>query len=86
MDIGNHIGSGERKQLVVALDIAGKVRKTRAPVLRFAQAKTLDHSAHGSIQDGDAMAQDFGKRLGAGIDERFHALHFRPRPKPQSVQ
>ena len=82
MDVANHVWAGQAEQLVVAFDVFGKIFESRtlatgagvalAPVLGFAQFEALDHSAHGAVQNGNALGQDAGQCLGAGIANGFH--------------
>ena len=77
VNVLNHVGAGEGEQLVVALHVAPKIGKALAPVLRFVQLEALDHGAHCAVQNYDALAQNVGQRLGAGVGKWLHALNFR---------
>jgi hypothetical protein len=73
VDVADHVGPREAEQLVVALHVLVEVLEALTPVLGLAQLEALDHGAHGAIEDGDAVLQDVGQRLGAGVGGRFHA-------------
>jgi len=67
VDAPDNLGLGEEQQIVVALQIVGVVPEALAPVIGLAQAMTLDHGAHGPVQDEDALFQesgDFGAAIG----------------------
>jgi hypothetical protein len=60
---------GQHQQVVVALHVAGPVGETGAAIIRFLQLVTLDHGAHGPIQDEDAAAgqvEEFAAAVGHG--------------------
>ena len=65
VDFLDDVGSGEREQLVVALDIAREVFEALAPVLRLVQLEALNHGAHGPIQNDQALAQSDRQVLSA---------------------
>ncbi len=73
MDVADHVRARQAQQFVVALHVLVEVLETLAAVLRLAQLEALDHGAHGTVEDGDALREDGGQRLGAGVDGRFHA-------------
>jgi hypothetical protein len=83
VDVADDVGPGQAQQLVVALDVFGKVLEalasaigagSLAPVLRLGQLEALDHGAHGAVEDDDAVLQDVGQRLGAGVVTGFMGL------------
>jgi hypothetical protein len=67
VDVADHVRARQAQQLVVALHVLVKVFEALAPVLRLAELEALDHGAHGAVQDGDALREDGGQRLGAGV-------------------
>ena len=77
MDVLDDIGPRQAQQLIVALDVLVKVLEAFAAVLGFAQLEALDHGAHRAIKNGNALFQDGGELLSAGIDDGLHACHFR---------
>ena len=58
MDITNNPRLGQRQEIVVALEIAGMLLKTLAPVPGLVQLVTLDHGAHGTVQNQDPFRQE----------------------------
>ena len=44
------------------------VLEALAAVLRLAQLEALDHGAHGAVEDGDALLEQAGQGLAAGVD------------------
>ncbi len=45
------------QQVVVALQVTRPVAETLAAVVRFAQLVALDHGAHGTVQEQDALLE-----------------------------
>ena len=82
VDVADHIGAGQAQQLVVALDVFGEVLETLAPVVGLRQFEALDHGAHGPVQDGDAVFEDVGQRLSAGVNQGFHASIVKTSERP----
>jgi hypothetical protein len=41
--------------------------------MRFGEFQALHHGAHGAIQNQNALSQQVGKRLGAGVGRKGHA-------------
>ncbi len=82
MDVADHVGAGERQQLVVALDVmrevleavahAARARVALAPVLGLPQLEALDHGAHGAVKNDEALGKDGGKLFGAGVLGQAH--------------
>ena len=64
VNAADDIGPGQGQQVVVALEIAGVSRKALAAVIRFLQARLLDHGSHGPVQDQDAVLQGLFQRGG----------------------
>ena len=57
VNLANDVRLRDRQQIVVALDVAGPVRKARAAIVRLAELVALDHRAHGAVEHQDALAQ-----------------------------
>ena len=84
MDVADDVGAGNAEQLVVAFNVAVKVFETAAlatrtgitvaAVLGFAELEALDHGAHGTVQNGDAVGQNAGQGLGAGVRNSLHGM------------
>ena len=55
VDAADDLRLGQHQQVVVALQVAGPVGKALAPVIRLLQPVPLDHGAHGTVQDQDAL-------------------------------
>ena len=79
VDVLNDIGPSQREQLIVAFDVPLEVLEALAAVLRFVELEALDHRAHRTIEDGDALGKDARQCLAAGVDERLHAANCRNR-------
>ena len=75
VDVTDHIGAGQAQQLVVALDVFGEILEPITPVVGLGQFEALDHGAHGTVKDGDAVLEDLGQRLGAGVSGGLHGLY-----------
>ncbi|MPN12141.1 hypothetical protein SDC9_159453 [bioreactor metagenome] len=88
MDVANHVGTGQRQQLVVALDVMGEVLEALArsigtgialaAILRLAQLETLNHGAHGSVKNDEALGKRCGQLLGSGVGGGGVRLAHRP--------
>jgi hypothetical protein len=57
MDLSDHIWPGKGKKVIVALQVTGVGFETFSPVILFGQAVTLDHGAHGTIEQKDPLSQ-----------------------------
>ena len=69
VNLADHIGTGQRKEVVVAEERGGVGREEVAPEVRFAQAVRLDHGPHCAIEDQDALGgqpSDLPKAIRAG--------------------
>ena len=77
MDVAHQPRLRERKQVVVAAQLARPVAEARAAVVLFGETRALDHGAHGAVQEEDPFAQQrfechqsgrlFDARLFSGI-------------------
>ena len=61
MDLGNHLRTGDREQLVVAFDVVGEVGQPLAAIVGFGELVALDHGAHGTVEDQDAPGEQLAK-------------------------
>jgi len=57
----------ELQQVVVALQVLRVIAEALTAEIRLAELVALDHRAHRAVEDGDALRQDGGQRLGAGV-------------------
>jgi len=57
VDFRDHVRAHQRQQLVVALEILVVLGEALAAEIGLAQLVALDHRAHGTIQDQDALVQ-----------------------------
>ena len=55
MDFPEDIGAGEGEQVVVALEGGGVVGKPVAPEIGLFKPVSLDETAHGPVEDEDAV-------------------------------
>ena len=67
MDIAHHVWLREIEQLVVALQRHRVIGKALAAKRRLVQLALLDHGAHRTIEQHDALAQQSGQRLRTGV-------------------
>ena len=58
VDAPHERGLRQRQQVVVAFQVARPVAETLATELRFVQALTLDHGAHGAVEHQDALGEE----------------------------
>ena len=70
MNLANHIGAREREQFVIALDIAAVRGKARAAIVRLSEFVLLNHRAHRAIKYDNALGENLGQVLCAGIGAR----------------
>jgi hypothetical protein len=59
VDALDDLGLGEHQQVVVALEVLVPVLEAFAAVVGFAQLVALDHGAHRTVEDQDALLQEF---------------------------
>ena len=57
MDFGDHLRTGDREQLVVAFDVVREVGQPLAAIVGLGQLVALDHGAHGTVEDQDALCE-----------------------------
>ena len=55
MDTGDHVGAGQRQQIIIPLYIVYVILKPLPTEGRFVESVALDHRAHGAIHDQDAL-------------------------------
>ena len=55
VDFANHIRAREQQQLVVAFNVVRVVGETLAAVIRLPELVALDHGAHGTVEDENAL-------------------------------
>ena len=60
--IGDDIGPGQRKKIVIARQRIGMLRESLAAEIFLTQGTPLEHGTHGAIQDQDALFQNRLKR------------------------
>ena len=66
VDAANDLGAGEQQEVVVALKVMRVPGKVRAAIVGFLQLVTLDHRAHGAIQNQDALFEQ-GFQFGGAV-------------------
>ena len=87
MDVADDVRARQAQQLVVAFDVFVKVIEPCTTVLGFPQLEALDHGAHGTVKHHDAVLQNVGQRLAAGVGEGLHGGYCRnPRARSQRVE
>jgi hypothetical protein len=57
----------ERQQIVVALEIMPEIAKTIAAVVSLVEPVTLNHRAHGAIENQDALSEQRLELVNAGV-------------------
>ncbi len=65
MDAADDLRLGEAEQVVVPVKVARPVGETLAAIVRLLELVALDHGAHGTVQDQDALLQQV---LESGVD------------------
>ncbi len=63
MDAADDLRLGQRQQVIIALEVAGPVGKALAAIAGLVQLVLLDHGAHGTVEDDDAL----GEKLFEGL-------------------
>ena len=72
VDVADHVGPRQHQQVVVALQVLAVVREAFAAEVGLAEPVALDHRAHGAVDDGDALVQQGGQGLAAGVGQLVH--------------
>jgi hypothetical protein len=95
VDVADDVRAGETEQLVIAFDVAVKVGETlalaalaaeaRPPVLGLGELKSLDHGAHGTVQNDDTLRKDVRQGLGVGVMRVTHGQDSRSLPWLEST-
>ncbi len=67
VDVAHDLGPGQHQQVVVALEVEPVPGKARTTEVGLGQPQALDHRAHRTVDDHDALTQQRGQRLGAGV-------------------
>src|SRR5690606_22971784 len=67
VDLIDDVGPHQRQQLVVALEVLAMFGETLPAEVGFAELVSLDHGAHGAVQDQDALLQQADEVAAAGI-------------------
>ena len=75
MNVADDLRLREGEQVVVAAQIAAPVGESLAAKLCLAQGMTLNHGAHGAVEDHQALSEKREKRLGACIPWPALAFH-----------
>ena len=57
MDSGHNLRLGEYQQVIVPLEVAGPVGEPGPAIIGLLQPMTLQHGAHGAVEDKDAVRQ-----------------------------
>jgi hypothetical protein len=55
MNILDDLGLGNREDIVVAFQRKGMILKTLSPEIAFFKVMTLDHRAHGAVDDENTL-------------------------------
>ena len=67
VDLADDVWACQAEQLVIAFDINVVLRETCTTVVGFTQFILLNHRAHCTIKDDDALLQNLGEVVGAGV-------------------
>ena len=71
MNAFDHIGPGDGQQVVVAPEVHRPIGEPRTAIGGLVQCATLDHGAHGAIQNQDPVPNQTFER-GRAVDARIH--------------
>jgi hypothetical protein len=95
VDVLNDVGAGQTEQLIVAFDVAVKISETLAlaafaavtltAVLGLGKLKSLDHGAHGAVQNSNSLGKDVGQGSGSGVMKVTHGQDSRSFPWLESI-
>ena len=66
MDAANDLWPREQQQVVVALQVVSVIGKARAAIVGLLQVVSLDHRAHCTIQNQDALFEQ-GFQFGGAV-------------------
>ena len=78
VDLADHVGAREAQDVVVAQQRTGVGGKGVALEVGFSQAVSLDHGAHGAVQDEDAFVEEARDSVRAFRGRLAADLHFVP--------
>ena len=71
VDVADNGGLGQDQQVVVALEVVRMILEPLAAIIGFLQPVALDHRAHGSVEDEQALREqggEFGGTVGLHHD------------------
>ncbi len=74
VDVLDRLGLGQDQQIVVAADVAVKIRKARAAKRGFVVLQGLDHRAHGAVEHQNAFAGGGEQSGSLGRNRRGHRI------------
>jgi hypothetical protein len=72
VDLAHHVGQRQVQHIAIAAQVDRVVGETCAAVVGLAQAARLQHGAHGAVDHGDALLQQRGQCLTAGVGVACH--------------
>src|SRR3569832_2986150 len=73
MDVAHDVGPRERQHVAVVAQVLRVVLEPLAAVIFLGQAEPLQHRAHRTVENADALREDAGQFLPAGVGDRLHA-------------
>jgi hypothetical protein len=71
MDVLDEARLGEHEQVVVAADVPPVIAESLATIIRLVELVLLDHRAHGTVQEDDALREQFLQALDSLAPCRF---------------
>ncbi len=71
MDVADHRGLRERKEVAVVEEVLGRVLEALAADVGFLHPVGADGGAHGAVDDGDAGGEDLFQRMLWGLDHVY---------------
>ena len=57
MEIANDFGLGQRKEIIISLQVRRPFAETLATIIRLLKLITLNHGAHRAVENKDALGE-----------------------------
>ena len=78
MDLFDHVGTRQGKEVIVAFQVAGVILEALAAVVRFLELVLLDHGTHSAVYDENSLGEGFLKRDTQNVDFRSIYVEMEP--------
>ena len=86
MDGLDRVGLGQDEQVVVALEVAGVVLQTLAPVVGLRELQPLEHGAHGPVEVDEALPEQRLEAPAGRVERELGGHRLHPATLPETVK